>query len=177
MHKNLELIESSASLIGLRDEFTSFADEIGEDDAHLVDGDFLRNDFSAYLRMLVDHSSGIGLSDGWVPYTVYWYFADRAHLIGSSCLRHRLTPALEDVGGHISYVVRPCERGKGHGTRMLALTLEKARQLGIGRVLLTTNLNNTASRKIIERNGGILAEEAMSTSTGTMKARYWIALK
>jgi predicted acetyltransferase len=172
-----ELVESSESLTGLRDEFTAFAHELGADSGHLVDAELLRRDFSAYLRMLVNHSNGVGLPAGWVPQTVYWYLAGGVRVVGASSLRHGLTPALEDVGGHIGYVIRPCERAKSHGTRLLALTLEKARGLGMARVLLTTDAGNAPSRKVIERNGGILAGEAMSRATGTMKARYWIALE
>lgn len=177
MEKTPELIESSESLMDLSEEFTAFADELGGDDDHLVHAELLRKDFRAYLRMLMNYSKGIGLPTAWVPQTIYWYLAGRVHLVGSSSVRHRLTPALEDVGGHIGYVIRPCERGKGHGTRLLALTLKKACEQGLGRVLLTTDVDNAASRKIIEKNGGILSRESISTATGTMKARYWIALK
>jgi len=176
MAGTFELIQSSASLMGLCDEFVAFADELGADVEHLVNAVLLRKDFGAYLRMLEDHSKGIGLPKGWVPYTSYWYLADGVRLIGASSVRLRLTPALEDVGGHVNYVVRPCERRKGHGTRLLALTLANARELGIGRVLLTADVDNVASRKVIETNRGVLAEEVMSTATGTMKARYWIEL-
>jgi predicted acetyltransferase len=177
MEETPELIESSESLMDLRDEFTAFADELGGDDDHLVHAELLRKDFNGYLRLLVNHSKNIGLPHAWVPQTTYWYMAGRVHLVGSSSIRHRLTPALEDVGGHIGYVVRPCERRRGHGTRLLALTLKKARELGLGRVLLTTDVDNAASRKVIEKNGGILSGEAISTATGTIKARYWITLK
>jgi predicted acetyltransferase len=174
---NLDLVESSLSLSRLRNEFFAFADEIGEGDDYIVDGKLLREDFSRYLRMLLDYSNGVGLPANWVPQTTLWYLANGVQLVGSSSIRHRLTPALEEVGGHIGYVVRPCERGKGHGTKLLTLTLKKAHDLGLGRVLLTTDVGNVASRRIIEKNGGILAGERMAASIGTMKARYWIALK
>ena len=85
-----------------------------------------------------------------------------------------LTPALEDYGGHISYVIRPQYRRQGHGTRLLSLTLRKAQDRGLDRVLLTTDIGNIASRRVIEDNGGALLEEYLSIATGTMKARYSI---
>jgi predicted acetyltransferase len=178
MENSPELVESSPSLITLRDELIGKSDELGEDEDHLVDAKLLRRDSAAYLKMLVDHSHGMGLLDGWVPQNTYWYVrTDGTRLIGASTLRHRLTPLLEDVGGHIGYVVRPSERRKGHGVALLSLTLRKARDLGLSRVLLTTDARNGISRKIIEQNGGMLAGEAVATSTGVMKARYWISLR
>jgi predicted acetyltransferase len=52
--------------------------------------------------------------------------------------------------------------------------LARARDHGLDRVLVTTDPGNEASRKIIERNGGILAEETGPGIGKTKKARYWI---
>ena len=174
MNDAANLIESSTSLITLQEEFYNFKNDLPGCDDYFVDANLFQKDFASYLQMLVDRSFGI---IGSVPQTTYWYMNTDKNLIGLCSLRHRLTTSLKDLGGHIGYIIRPAERKKGHGTRLLALVLEKARDLGIPSVLLTTDVENTASRKIIERNGGILAEEALSTITGTMKARYWIEIK
>src|SRR4051794_32953714 len=42
-------------------------------------------------------------------------------IVGASRLRPVLTPALFEWGGHISYDIRPSERCKGYGTRILEL--------------------------------------------------------
>lgn len=169
-----ELLETSLILTDLRDDIVAFADELGRDDVHLVNPILLRDDFDAYLRRLIDHSRGERLPRDWVPHTTCWYLTADRRVLGSSDLRHDLTPLLEDTGGHLSYVVRPADRRRGHGTRILALTLAKAREIGLDRVLVTTDVDNEASRKIIERNGGILAGEGGSQVSKTNKARYWI---
>ncbi|HMB08301.1 MAG TPA: GNAT family N-acetyltransferase, partial [Isosphaeraceae bacterium] len=75
---------------------------------------------------------------------------------GVSNLRHALTDKLRREGGHVGYGVRPSRRGQGLATAMLALTLEKARALGIDRVLITCGKENVSSAKVIRKNGGRL---------------------
>ena len=77
-------------------------------------------------------------------------------------------------GGNIGYAIRPSERRKGFGTLILRLTLEKAKNIGLTRVLVTCDADNVASRKIIERNGGVLAGQVVSEHTGKLVMRYFI---
>ena len=132
-------------------------------------------DFSAYLNSLMDYSAGIGLPPGRVPSTTYW-LASGDHLIGRSSLRHHLTPDLESEGGHIGYDIRPSERRKGYGTIILKLTLEKAKGLGLKRVLITCDTDNMASVKIIEKNGGEVERQSISGRSGKLISRYWVGL-
>jgi RimJ/RimL family protein N-acetyltransferase len=67
--------------------------------------------------------------------------------------RHRLTD--EEGGGHLGYHVVYPWQGQGHATAMLLEGLERARAVGIERFLLTVAPDNEASRKVVERHGGI----------------------
>ena len=138
------------------------------------DFDLIRNDFPAYIRHLDEASRDIGLKPGDVPCTTVWLIANDTHILGESRLRHWLTPSLEHEAGHIGYAIRPSERRKGHGTHILALTLAKARDLGLNHVLLTCDTDNIGSARIIERNGGKLASRGISNSSGKPISRYWI---
>ena len=142
-------------------------------------GDFFgferaRTDFATYLHMLRAESSGLGLRPGYVPMTTFWLVDESRRLLGESRLRHFLTPALEDYGGHIGYVIRPSERCKGFGTAILAQTLIRARTLGLRRVRLTCDTTNIASARIIERNGGVLSGYGISPVNGNRTSLYWI---
>src|SRR5262249_33820726 len=105
---------------------------------------------------------------GWVPGTTLWY-VDSDEYVGTLQIRHTLTPELRRIGGHIGYEVRPSARRRGHATRMLALSLPIAHELGIDPALVTCDVTNTASRKVIETNGGQLESE------DAQKRRYWVA--
>jgi predicted acetyltransferase len=133
-------------------------------------------DFTAYIHKLQNWSQGKELPEGFVPSDTFWLVQDGTRILGCSRLRHSLTPWLEHEGGHIGYDIRPLERHKGYGTRILELTLEKARQARLGRALLVCDTNNIASAKIIEENGGRFENEVLSTRDARTLSRYWIDL-
>jgi predicted acetyltransferase len=128
-------------------------------------------DYVEFLRYCEADVRGL---PGLVPQTVFLAVRDGADIVGECPIRHHLTPALEDVGGHVGYQIAPSARRNGYATRALALALPEARTLGLQRVLLTCNADNPPSVRVIEQNGGILASESFSTITGTMVRRYWI---
>ena len=115
------------------------------------------NEFHEYLEENVFFSNGIGLDPGYVRQTVYWVF-DNSSLIGLGELRHDLTEELRARGGHIGYVVRPSERGKGYGNLILKELLKEAEKYGFDELLLTCDETNIISRKVIESNFGMLKE-------------------
>ncbi|GAA4980875.1 GNAT family N-acetyltransferase [Kineococcus glutinatus] len=96
---------------------------------------------------------------GGVPTTTFWY-CDGARYLGRITLRHRLTDALRDVGGHVGYEVRPSARRRGHAGAMLRGVLPAAAALGLERVLLTCDAGNLPSRRVIEGCGGVLTCES-----------------
>jgi len=106
---------------------------------------------------------------GKVHCSQYWV-TDGGDVIGFVSFRHELNDFLLAEGGHIGYAIRPSRRREGHASRALALTLDRARDLGLARVLVTCDDANLASARTIERNGGVLEDVRNS------KRRYWIEL-
>ena len=133
-------------------------------------------EYAALLQIQQANAQGEGLMPGRVPQTVYFLVRDGRYLIGSSRLRHTLTPLLEQEGGHIGYDVRPSQRGKGYATRLLALTMEEARGLGLTGVLVTCDDDNYASARVIEKNGGGLINKVVPEDGDKLIRRYWIDL-
>ena len=177
-----ECLELMPPALELEDAYLSLLAE----DAHAAGAsrfEQVGRDYAAFVRALDDEARGVGLRPELVPQSVFWLVCEDGGggaggrvIVGVSRLRHVLNANLEDVGGHIGYDVRPSERRKGYGTRLLALTLERARALGLPRVLLTCDTENVASARIIEKNGGALASQSVSPATGVMVSRYWIEL-
>ena len=132
-------------------------------------------DFAAYVARLQQFAHGTDLPAGYVPETTYWG-AEGSTFVGCIRLRHHLTPALQQIGGHIGYEVRPSKRRHGYGTQLLALTLERAWHLGLRRVLITCDIDNIGSARIIEKNGGRLAEQGRVAGHDKVISRYWIDL-
>lgn len=134
------------------------------------------DDLPGFVRRLDEFRRGVNLPWGLVPSSTWWLVADGGRVVGESRLRHRLTPGLNLEGGHIGYMVRPSARRLGYGTRLLALTMERARGEGLERVLVTCNSDNLASARIIQKNGGQFENEVVSPVSGKMVSRYWIEL-
>ncbi len=60
------------------------------------------------------------------------------------------------VLGHIGYSVVPWKRLRGYATAAVAQLLADARAEGLSEVEVTTDHDNIGSRRVIEKNGGVL---------------------
>lgn len=118
-----------------------------------------RETAKADIKRLCDIHAGKNLPANWVPASTYWLVDSANRIIGTVNIRHRLNERLEFRGGHISYYIRPSERNKGYGTRLLSLALNLCRSLGINKVLITCKKDNLPSKRVIEKNGGVLISE------------------
>lgn len=113
---------------------------------------------------------------GFVHNDLYW-LTDDGEVVGFVSLRHELNDFLRIVGGHIGYSVRPSRRRQGYATRGLALALERSRELGLDRVMLTCDDDNPGSFRTIERAGGVLEDVTDRSEHGHPRLRrYWIEL-
>ncbi len=90
-----------------------------------------------------------------VPETVLWW-VERSEYLGRIAVRHRLTASLLVKGGNIGYDVRPSARRRGHASAMLAAVLPVAAALGIEWARIDCDEGNVPSRRVIEKNGGVL---------------------
>lgn len=109
--------------------------------------------FKEFIKKLRLQSKGIYPRQGLVPQTVYW-LVDGNRFFGKLSIRHKLNPYLRKIGGHIGYYIRPDQRGKGFGKLILKLGLKKAKLLGIKDALVTCDITNIKSIKVIEANRG-----------------------
>lgn len=147
----------------------------GGDDDTSAEGELLRDPpwrgaggFEEFVRRLrAAATPGAPMRPGFVPDTTLWWVEGDEYL-GRLSVRHALNDWLHDYGGHIGYIVRPSARRQGHATAMLRAGLPVAHALGIDPALLTCDLDNLASRRIIERAGGVLEDRRGD------KLRFWM---
>ena len=123
-------------------------------------------DPDAFLASLVDREAKgdpIVLADGStvkrLPGYVKWMWD--GEFCGS--IGFRWQPGTEALPphclGHIGYAVVPWKSGRGYATEALRAMLPEAAAEGLRYVEITTGVGNAASRRVIEKNGGVLVEE------------------
>lgn len=171
----MELVRPS---VMYKDSYIQAAEELREGSDGLIDqdkmySDDLKKNFPMFIEKQLGQAAGIYLPSGYVPVTHFW-LVDEGVYIGRVSIRHHLNDHLLMIGGHIGYSIRPSKRGLGYGSQILAPALPEAKKLGIKKALLTCDASKIASRKIIEKNGGILESEVSNAETGVAKLRFWI---
>ncbi len=159
-----------------RESFLEASEEFPDDEDTLVyEREHAARDFDGFVASVVAWSAGDNLPRGWVASSSFW-LVEGDDYIGSINIRHELTDWLLRFGGHIGYAVRPSRRRQGYGTLMCGLGLDKARDLGLKRVLITCDADNIGSRRIIEANGGVFEDEIPQADRVVPKRRYWFDL-
>ncbi len=132
--------------------------------------------FQNYVKLLPMFSSGKALPPGHVPCTTLFAYNEDNEIVGRVSIRHELNDQLTKVGGHIGYGVCPSYRRRGYATLILkeALNYISENIPDLKDILVTCDASNIASRKTIEKNGGVL-ENSLEVD-GTLKLRFWITL-
>lgn len=132
--------------------------------------------FEVFVKHILGKRKGLNLPEGFVPATELW-LVDKGEFVGRASIRHSLTEHLHKIGGHVGYYIRVSKRGQGYGKKILKMALQKAKRLGIDSALITCDLNNIPSAKVIEANGGVLESIVSVGKNLPKKKRYWIAIK
>ena len=118
-----------------------------------------RADFDDALDCMIANARGERLPEGYVPATSYFLWDDDV-IVGKFDLRHYLCESLVNGSGHIGYYIAPEFRGKGYGSRGLALLLDEARKVvPEDEIYLHLEKDNKASLKVMLNNGGYIHHE------------------
>jgi predicted acetyltransferase len=140
----------------------------------------LRADPAAFLRSLTGEGQTTIIDrDGCevprLPGAVRWIWD--GEFCGGISLRYALgTDELPPhISGHIGFSVVPWKRRRGYATGALRAMLAIARAEGLRRVRLTCDDDNLASRRVIEKCGGVYSGTADNRyRSDSMKLQFWI---
>ncbi|MFJ8015197.1 GNAT family N-acetyltransferase [Streptomyces sp. NPDC096339] len=128
--------------------------------------------FAAWVaRLSTDGSDPKGAENG--QGCVYRWIVENDRIHGGIALRYGLNDLVLEFG-HIGYGIRPSSRRRGLATWALGRILDEGRALGLDRVLLVCAVDNLASVRTIEGNGGVF-EGIRDTEYGPAR-RYWIEI-
>ncbi len=128
--------------------------------------------FSRWVSRLTSASEPRTADDPTASHCIYRWIVDGDEVLGGIAFRHGDSDFIR-WAGHVGYGIRPSARRRGLATWALGHILSHARLLGMNRVLLVCDADNTGSAATIERNGGSL-ESIQETEHGPAR-RYWIA--
>jgi predicted acetyltransferase len=161
----------------LKDEYLSFYQEWKESGEKMVPWSISKDptDFPEMIQFLFDCEEGKNIPANRVPSTIFWLVNENKKVIGAVNIRHRVTEELFNCGGHTGYGIRPSERRKGYATKLLDLSLEKAKEIGIQKALVVCDKSNIGSEKTILNNGGVPDVDYIEEDGNIIK-RYWIDL-
>jgi predicted acetyltransferase len=138
--------------------------------------DLIQSDFDAYLRYLERMATGQGMPPGFTRQITYWLILNNAFLIGTSTVRPYPFEQLKLDEGHIRYDISPDHRRNGYATRLLHMTLEKAKEFGLSEVILTCKAGSEGSVKTIMNNGGVYTGEFIHSRLVDQYFRYKIEI-
>lgn len=163
--------------VDLKVEYLSFYEEWLDSGENMIPWVIQKDpsNFVEMIQFLFDNENGINLPEGWVPDSTYWLINEDKRIMGVVNIRHQLREFLLNSGGHIGYGIRPSERRKGFATKLLALSLEKAKELGLRKALVVCDSSNTGSLKTIIKNGGVPDTDFIEED-GNIVKRFWIEL-
>jgi len=131
--------------------------------------------FDDWLDDLEKNKCEENLPESYSPHTLYLAI-DNNNIVGAIGIRWKYVPVLMTFGGLIGYSIRPTQRRKGYASEMLKLALDKLKNTNIENVLITCKDFNIASKKVIERNGGMFENTYSNVEDGYTYLRYWIKI-
>lgn len=112
------------------------------------------DNYEEWLSSVTDNRFGETVNPNWVVTDTFFAVDGNEKIVGIIDLRHTLNDFLKDFGNS-GYSVRPSERKKGYATKMLAMIKQVAKEVGLNKLQLSVERDNSPSVKTIVNNGGV----------------------
>ncbi len=131
---------------------------------------FLWKNYEEFLEITNEYKTN---GRSWVNSDLYFIIDDKKNIVWWIQLRHNLwNSVLKEFWWHIWYWISPEFRERWYAAKALELLLIKAKEFWLDKILITCEINNIASRKIIEKNLWIFERLSESWKYN----RFWIYL-
>jgi predicted acetyltransferase len=147
-----------------------------EDPLRPINWEWLKN-FQLYLDWARREREGTNVDKGRVPQITYWIVCDGETAVGKLTLRPKLTPELEQLGGHFGFEIRPDYRKQGIASEAFRLGLREIKRLGTTEVVVTCDIDNLGSIGVLEKNGGKLIDTYDVPNWHKTIRKYFFQLK
>ncbi len=128
---------------------------------------FTWNNYQEFLDTIIQDITN---SDLWVNAHLFFLVNDTEILWALQIRHHINTPNLLENWWHIGYGIAPKHRRKWYATQMLKLWLLEAKKLWLDKVMISCNIDNVWSRKVIENNSWVFERFNKDWDL----RRYWI---
>lgn len=113
--------------------------------------------FKEYLEQLMSNKH-VNVNNYGTPTITYIMYVN-GYPVGYIGLRTKIDDKWKKWSGNVYYTIRPSERNKGYGTKILELAIEEFKKMGFKEIFTNSSNMNYASSKVIENNGGILLKD------------------
>lgn len=111
--------------------------------------------YEEWLSAVTRNTNPKTVNENWVVTDTFFALRKSdSRIIGMIDLRHTLNEFLKDLG-NCGYSVRPSERRKGYAAAMLGQILQVAKEAEMKELHISVEKENTASVKVIRKNGGV----------------------
>jgi predicted acetyltransferase len=90
-----------------------------------------------------------------MPRTYTYWCIENEKFVGEIQLRPYLTEEEAKNWGHVAYAIRYSKWGKGYGTKLLHIAIEKLQEFGVKDIYIACHQSNNASIRVIEKNQGM----------------------
>ena len=130
---------------------------------------FYWDNFEDFLKAVTDDVIN---SNQWANAHLF-FLIEECEIIWAIQIRHHINhPNLIEEWWHIWYWIAPKFRKKWYATKMLELWLIETKKLWLEKILITCNIDNIWSSKVILNNWWIFER----LTKNWLKKRYWIDL-
>jgi predicted acetyltransferase len=125
------------------------------------------------LMNLVHH-----YTQGPLPTSRFDLVDDAGQVVGFTQIRHRPSCADDlppEAANNIYYEIDEAHRGHGYGKALMGLALKEAKRIGLRKVRIAVDGENSTSRHIIEAHGAVWLRDFINR-TGERYHLYEVAL-